>query len=62
MDLVEELRDAANRLEAERLIAQRILQALEDLLRVIKTDDLISENVSYMKEARKVVAEAKGEA
>jgi len=44
----------------QRLIAcaPRLLSALVDLLKLIETDELVPESVSYMKEARAAVAEA----
>ncbi len=43
------------------LIEKNLLKALEDLLMVIEHDQLIPESVSYMAQARQVVAEAKGQ-
>lgn len=46
-----------------RLIAAApdLLAALVDLLKLIETDELVPESVSYMKEAREAVAKATGE-
>jgi hypothetical protein len=41
--------------------APDLLQALDDLLCVIATDELIPESVSYMRHARAAIAKATGE-
>jgi hypothetical protein len=42
--------------------APALLAALKDLLQVIATDALVPESVSYMREARRVIARAEGRA
>ncbi len=41
--------------------APDLLEALVDLVKLIETDDLVPESVSYMKQAREALAKATGE-